>query len=108
MVARPWIYASWRTFWPQTQVHRVSVGIVRGGGGTPQSDAVQAGVIYGGRRTFWPQGIMGTAVGLERREGLSRAPAAKPCDPFLPLVTGLQGRGLGLLSCLRNNGRELV
>lgn len=45
-------------------------------------------VIYGGR-TFWPQGIMGTIVELERREDLSQALAAKPHRPFLYSHRGL-------------------
>lgn len=34
------------------------------------------------------------AVRLERREGLSQATAAKPYDPFLPLVTEDSREGL--------------
>lgn len=34
-------------------------------------------VIYGGWRTFFPQGIVGTTVGLELREDLSQTPVSQ-------------------------------
>lgn len=51
---------------------------------------------------------MGAAVGLEGREGLSQAPAAKSYDPFLPLITEDSREGVRSSGLLRSHSRELV
>lgn len=51
---------------------------------------------------------MGAPVGLEGREGLSQAPAAKPCDPFLPLITEDSREGVRSSGLPGSHGEELV